>query len=85
MAVTVYVGNLPWGLTEDDLAEAFRPLGSVLAVRIITDRSSGRSRGFGFVELDGIGLEEAISRMRGVEVSGRRLTVGPAHPKPPRY
>jgi RNA recognition motif-containing protein len=85
MAVTLYVGNLPWGMTEDGLAEVFRPLGSVLAVRIITDRSSGRSRGFGFVELDGIGLEEAISKMSGVEVSGRRLTVGPGHPKPARY
>ena len=85
MAVTLYVGNLPWGLSEDDLAELFGSLGTVVAVRIITDRSSGRSRGFGFVEVDGVGLEEAIEKMSGVEVRGRRLTVCPAQPRPPRH
>ncbi len=85
MAVTLYVGNLAWGLSEDDLAEVFGHLGTVLAVRIITDQSSGRSRGFGFVEVDGVGLEEAIEQMNGVEVRGRRLTVCPAQPRPPRH
>lgn len=85
MAVTVYVGNLPWALTEDDLAEAFSKAGQVEAVRIITDRDSGRSRGFGFVELSGIGLEEAIKAMDGFELRGRRLIVGPARPRPERH
>ncbi len=85
VAVTLYVGNLPWALTEDELADAFGRLGDVQAVRIITDRETGRSRGFGFVEVDGIGLQEAIEAMNGFELQGRRLTVGPARPRPERY
>ena len=85
MAVTLYVGNLPWGMTEDELGEVFRRLGPVLAVRIITDRSSGRSRGFGFVEVEGVSTEEAIEKMSGAEIAGRRLTIGPARPRPPRH
>ncbi|UCC69795.1 MAG: RNA-binding protein [Armatimonadota bacterium] len=85
MAVTLYVGNLPWTLTEDELAEAFRTLGEVQAVRIITDRDTGRSRGFGFVEVDGVELEDAIEAMNGFELRGRRLAVGRARPRPERY
>lgn len=85
VAVTLYVGNLPWALTEDELADAFGRLGAVQAVRIITDRETGRSRGFGFVEVDGIALQEAIEAMNGSELQGRRLTVGPARPRPERY
>ena len=85
MAVTLYVGNLPWTLTEDELAEAFRTLGEVQAVRIITDRDTGRSRGFGFVEVDGVELEEAVEAMNGFELRGRRLSVGRARPRPERY
>jgi len=85
VAVTLYVGNLPWALTEDELADAFSRLGDVQAVRIITDRDTGRSRGFGFVEVEGVGLQEAIEAMNGFELQGRRLTVGPARPRPERY
>ncbi len=85
MAVTLYVGNLPWSATEDDVAETFSTLGPVAAVRIITDRNSGRSRGFGFVEVEGVEMEEAIQQMNGVELGGRRLTVGPAKPRPDRH
>jgi len=85
VAVTLYVGNLPWTLTEDELAEAFRTLGEVQAVRIITDRDTGRSRGFGFVEVDGVELEEAVEAMNGFELRGRRLSVGRARPRPERY
>jgi RNA recognition motif-containing protein len=86
VAVTLYVGNLPWKLTEDELADALRAVAQVQVhdVRIITDPDTGRSRGFGFVELEGIGLQEAIRAMEGVEVKGRRLTVGPARPRPQR-
>jgi len=83
--VTLYVGNLPWTLTEDELSEAFSRLGEVQAVRIMTDRHTGRSRGFGFVEVDGVGLQEAIEAMDGFELRGRHLTVGPARPRPERY
>jgi len=85
VAVTLYVGNLPWTLTEDELADTFGRLGDIQAVRIITDRETGRSRGFGFVEVDGIALQEAIEAMNGFELQGRRLTVGPGRPRPERY
>jgi len=85
VAVTLYVGNLPWTVTEDELAEAFSRIGTVGAVRIIADRVTGRSRGYGFIEVDGIGLQEAIDSMDGYELRGRRLSVGPAHPRPPRH
>lgn len=84
MAVTVYVGNLPWRLTEDELAEAFRHVGQIEAVRIITDRDTGRSRGFGFVELSGVELDDAVKAMDGVEIGGRQLTLGPGRPRPER-
>jgi RNA recognition motif-containing protein len=85
VAVTLYVGNLPWTVTEDELAETFGRVGRVGAVRIIADHVTGRSRGYGFVEIEGVTLEEAISTMDGAEVKGRRLTVGPARPRPPRH
>ena len=52
MAKTLYVGNLPWSTTESILSDTFRPHGNVLSSRIITDSETGRSRGFGFVEVD---------------------------------
>lgn len=85
MAVTLYVGNLPWTVTEDELAEAFRTVGQVGDVRIIADHTTGRSRGYGFVEVEGVGLNDAIAAMEGYELRGRRLTVGPARPRPQRY
>ncbi|MDH4179844.1 MAG: RNA-binding protein [Armatimonadota bacterium] len=85
MAVTLYVGNLPWTVTEDELAQAFSRVGQVGEVRIIADQTTGRSRGYGFVEIEGMTLEEAIQMMEGVEVGGRRLTLGPAKPRPPRH
>ncbi len=85
MAVTLYVGNLPWTVAEDELAETFSRIGRVGAVRIIADRVTGRSRGYGFVEVEGVTLEEAIQAMDKVEVRGRRLTVGPAKLRPQRH
>ena len=85
VGVTLYVGNLPWALTEDDVSELFSRLGEVQAVRIITDRDTGRSRGFGFVEIEGVGIQEAIEAMDGVELRGRRLKVGPGKPRPERH
>jgi RNA recognition motif-containing protein len=85
VAVTLYVGNLPWTVTEDELAQTFSRIGQVGEVRIIADQTTGRSRGYGFVEIEGVTLEEAIQMMEGVEVGGRRLTLGPAKPRPPRH
>jgi RNA recognition motif-containing protein len=84
MAVTLYVGNLPWSLTEDELAEAFGSIGQVQAARIITDSETGRSRGFGFVDLDDDNAQRAIQAMDGFELKGRRLIVNEAHPRPER-
>ena len=85
MAVTLYVGNLPWTVTEDELAQTFSRVGQVGEVRIIADQITGRSRGYGFVEIEGVTLQEAIQMMEGVEVRGRRLTVGPGKPRPQRH
>jgi RNA recognition motif-containing protein len=83
---TVYVANLPWRTTEDGLAPLFQGLGQVLDVRVIQDPATGRSRGYGFVEL--ASAEEAaraVENLNGVELGGRPLVVGFARPRPPRY
>jgi len=85
MPVTLYVGNLPWSLTEDELAEAFSSVGSVNAARIITDRETGRSRGFGFVEVSDDDAPKAIETMNGHELKGRKLIVNHARPRPERF
>lgn len=84
--VTVYVANLPWRTTEDDLAALFREFGPVADVRVIQDPATGRSRGYGFVELDGAEpVSRAVASLNGAEYNGRRLLVSPARPKRERY
>lgn len=74
----LYVGNLPWNTTEDELKEYFSPHGLVQKVRIITDRETGRSRGFGFVEFaDAASAEKALVE-DGQDFGGRALRVSPA-------
>ncbi len=87
MVKTLYVGNLPWATTEDDLAAAFQPHADVKGCRIITDRETGRSRGFGFVEVADEDVDKAISAMNGSAMNGRELLVNEAKPKAvgPRY
>lgn len=87
MVRTLYVGNLPWGTTEDDLAAAFQAHAAVKGCRIITDRETGRSRGFGFVEVEDDDVDQAISAMNGAVVGGREILVNEAKPKAvgPRY
>ncbi len=80
MKMNLYVGNLPYTTTEDDLRNVFERFGQVDRAQIIIDRDSGRSRGFGFVEMSQ-GGEEAISEMNGAEFQGRRLTVNEARPR----
>ena len=62
----IYVGNLPWSANDEELRELFAAFGSVSSARVITDRETGRSRGFGFVEMDD-GAEEAIAELNGHE------------------
>jgi RNA recognition motif-containing protein len=81
MGVTLYVGNLPWKLSEDELAEAFSTCSKVESVRIITDRETGRSRGFGFVEVPAADAARAAQIMNGFELKGRKLIVNEARPK----
>ncbi|KAJ3247260.1 hypothetical protein HDU78_004794 [Chytriomyces hyalinus] len=83
----IFVGNLPWSIKESDLSTLFSQVGKVDAVRIITDRESGRSRGFGFVEMEEADAIAAIEKLNGSELGGRELRANLAEPKeerPPR-
>jgi RNA recognition motif-containing protein len=84
MSKTLYVGNLPWSTTEEELKEAFASSAEVLGVRIITDRETGRSKGFGFVEVEDSSLEGAIDAMNGYSLDGRNLVVNEARPRATR-
>jgi len=83
MKKKLYVGNLSFEATESDLKELFERTGSVETVRIVTDRDTGRSRGFGFVEMQE-GGDKAIAEMNGKDFQGRALTVNEARPMSPR-
>ena len=76
----LYVGNLAWGVTDDDLQNMFAEYGSVASAVVITDRETGRSRGFGFVELED-GADQAIEALNGQEMQGRPLRVNEAQSK----
>jgi len=81
----LYVGNVPFSATEGTLTDWFSPFGNVETATIITDRMSGRSKGFGFVEFSSDDeAEKAINEMNGKEVEGRALTVNEARPMEPR-
>ena len=78
--MNIYVGNISWGLTDKDLENVFAEHGTVTSAKIITDRATGRSRGFGFVEMSD-GAEAAIEALNGTEVDGRELVVNESRPK----
>lgn len=83
--MNIYVGNLPYDATEADLRDLFANYGAVTSAAVITDRDTGRSRGFGFVELEDDALAgKAIGNLDGEEWGGRRLTVNKAKPRPQR-
>ncbi len=84
MTVRIYVGNLPFDASEDSVKELFGAHGEVSSVSLITDRETGRPRGFGFVEMES-GGEEAIAQLNQQEFGGRRLTVNEARPREPRH
>jgi RNA recognition motif-containing protein len=84
--VNIFVGNLAYTATEDDLRQLFEPYGVVDKARVITDRDSGRSKGFGFVEMpDSQAAHAAIAGLQGQECAGRALTVNEAKPREPRH
>jgi cold-inducible RNA-binding protein len=81
----LFVGNLPFSATEEALRETFAPFGEVQQVKIMTDRDTGKSRGFGFVEMaQDEEAEKAIAALNGKNFQGRPLTVNEARPKPER-
>lgn len=80
--MNIYVGNLSYSVTEEELQKAFEAFGEVTSVNIITDNYSGRSKGFGFVEMPGKEeAEAAISGINGKEMAGRTLNVNEARPR----
>ena len=81
----IYVGNLSFKATDEDVRSAFEQYGDVTSVNIITDRETGRSRGFAFVEMpDSDGAASAIENLNGQEIAGRSVTVNEARPREPR-
>ena len=80
--MNIYVGNLPFEVTDEELEAAFTPYGEVTSARVIMDRFSGRSRGFGFVEMTtNSEAEAAIQGLNGKDLNGRVLTVNEARPR----
>jgi cold-inducible RNA-binding protein len=83
--VNIFVGNLAFSATDDNLRQLFESHGVVDKVNIITDRDTGRSKGFGFVEMpDSAAAKAAIQGLNGKELEGRALTVNEAKPREPR-
>lgn len=83
MSKNIYVGNLSFDTSDDDLRDAFSQYGTVTSASVISDRETGRSRGFGFVEMAD-GGDEAIAAMNGTDLQGRTLKVNEARPREDR-
>ena len=81
--MNIYVGNLSWGISDQDLENLFAEHGSVTSAKIITDRMTNRSRGFGFVEMSD-GAEAAIAALNDSEIEGRKLVVNESRPRETR-
>ena len=83
--MNIYVGNISWLLSEEDLSAAFAEYGTVDSAKIITDRETGRSKGFGFVEMSDQGAaEKAIEGLNGKELDGRAIKVNESKPREDR-
>ena len=83
--MNIYVGNLSYRMTDDELHNLFSDYGQVKSATIIKDKETNRSKGFGFVEMDDSAeAEEAIENLNGMEISGRNLTVNEARPREER-
>jgi RNA recognition motif-containing protein len=80
--MNIYVGNLSYGMSEDELRDAFGAFGEVSSVKILMDRETGRSRGFGFVEMPNQSeAETAIAQLNGKDLGGRALRINEARPR----
>ena len=84
MSKKIYIGNLPFSATEDEIRELFAKHGTVESINLVNDRETGRPRGFGFVEMDDEGATAAISALDGTELGGRNLRVNEARPREER-
>jgi RNA recognition motif-containing protein len=84
MSKRIYVGNLSYQTTEGDLTNLFEQVGQVNSVNVVTDRDTGRSKGFAFVEMGTEDADKAITQFNGTEVNGRALTVNEARPREER-
>ena len=81
--MNIYVGNLPFNMGEEDLKEIFEEYGEVSSVKIINDKFTGRSKGFGFVEMENDGeANNAIKELNNAEISGRNIKVNESKPRP---
>ncbi len=81
MAKRIYVGNLPFSATEDEVRALFEQHGTVLSVALIEDRETGRPRGFGFVEMEDAAADAAIAALAGYQMDGRNLNINEARPR----
>ena len=84
MSKSIYVGNLPWSATEEQVQALFAQYGNVLSVKLISDRETGRARGFGFVEMEDNEAAAAIEALDNNNFGGRSLRVNEAKPRAPR-
>ena len=85
MTMSMYVGNLPFSADQSSLKSLFAPFGEVLSAKVMSDRESGRSRGFGFVEMDSSDARKAISSLDGTDFDGRKLRINEAEKRPQRF
>ena len=81
---SLFVGNLAWSVTDEDLNAKFSEFGTVLSARVIKDKFSGKSRGFGFVDLEDADAEKAVAAMNETDWDGRKVSVNEAKPKTDR-
>jgi cold-inducible RNA-binding protein len=80
----IYVGNLPYSVTREQLSQLFSPFGEVADVHVVSDRQTGRPKGFAFVEMDDAGAQKAMSQLNGSGLDDRTITVNEAQPRPER-
>ncbi|MFN7960347.1 MAG: RNA-binding protein [Thermoanaerobaculia bacterium] len=84
MSKRIYVGNLPYRTTADDLRRIFEDYGTVLSVNLVNDRETGQPRGFGFVEMNDAEADAAVEALNNTMVGGRSIKVNEARPRPER-
>ena len=84
MSKSLFVGNLPWSATEEEIKTKFEEHAKVIAVRLITDKFTGKAKGFGFVEVDDADMEKAITAMNGQKIGDREIVVNEAKPRTER-